>query len=88
MKIERTITLGNLLGMLPLLAALIGWAATVNSGQRDLQDTRQKVAAHGDQLTDLTGRVTTLERLSESWQRDIVRRLERIEDKLDKRGAQ
>jgi uncharacterized protein Yka (UPF0111/DUF47 family) len=83
-QVERRISLGNLIGLLPLLAISALWFADRHRDSEQLQETAGTVQLQANLLHSHGARITTLEKQAEDRQRDIVRRLERIEDKLDR----
>lgn len=82
--VERRVSLGNLIGLLPLLAVSALWLADRHRDSQELKETVGLVTTQGSLLHSHGARITTLEEQAKDRQRDIVRRLERIEDKLDR----
>lgn len=88
--VERRVSLGNLIGLVPLFVALILWIAQLKTDSSALKKNTAQIESnwlminsHTDMLAQFGARITTLERLANERQSDIIRRLDRIEDKLD-----
>lgn len=91
MQFDRRISLGNVLGLVPLIIALIMWAVQVNGDGAIAREAADRAADNARAVTQQqhtiaghAARLAALERMADQRQADIVRRLERIEDKLDK----
>lgn len=84
MILEKRISYGNMIGLLPLLIALAFWFADRHRDGKIVADTAATVAVQDRLIHSHGARIDALEKQAEDRQRDIVRRLERIEDKLDR----
>jgi hypothetical protein len=90
MQIERRVTWGNLLGLIPLLAAIIAFFAQGEAYKARTAENADAIGrhstvitAHDKQLAEHSARLGAVERLANDRNADIIRRLDRIEDKLD-----
>lgn len=93
---DPRVTLGNLLVLVTMVAGIGMWAVQRERDDQALADamTRMGSAVEG-QAVQINGhaallarhgeRISALETLSNQRQAEIIRRLERIEDKVDRR---
>jgi hypothetical protein len=93
MVIERRVSWGNLLGVIPVILVAGGWVydrqtdgRLVRSQSAMLVDHNEQLINQGSTLAIHGERLVGLERRADDRQSEVLRRLDRIEDLLNRKA--